>query len=131
MTEADATREMTVNARELDRAFSEEETPTARSVFDFVGRELDPSRAAARPRSSRARSSVDWILPLDAVPFLGIARADLEWVDLSPAAIHLVLRLDGVSTMTRLLEGAGHSLRELVCELRDLVQQGIVRFRAA
>ena len=128
----DPTLRISIDARAMDRRAAEafgDEPPTTPAPFPAV----DPFAsvdfeilADDAPPASR----VDWILPADFVPFLRVARAELGWQKLSPLASRILLRVDGASAMADLVHRMDDAAGEVVRELRELVQRGLVGFRA-
>jgi hypothetical protein len=125
----DPTLKIDLDAKAMDRShavdeWSREEPPTSPGPFaavDFALLDSEPELPAAR---------VDWILPADFVPVLRVPRAELAWKRLTPLASRILMRVDGALATNELLARMADPIEDVVRELRDLVQRGLVGFRA-
>jgi hypothetical protein len=107
---------------ELDLADGDRPTtPAPFAALDFALLAADAPLPPAR---------VDWILPADFVPILRVSRAALSWQRLSPLALQVLLRVDGAASTAELLGGLDDPAADVLRELRELVQRGLVGFRA-
>jgi hypothetical protein len=125
MADHDPTLKIAIDARAMDRraaAFDDDEPPTTPAPFpvlDFAPHEA-PLPAAR----------VDWILPADFVIVLRVARAELAWEKLTPLAARILMRVDGASATAELLTRMDDAAEDVVRELRELVQRGLLGFRS-
>jgi hypothetical protein len=123
----DPTLRISIDAKAMDRkavdAFEDEHatSPNPFAGVDFSFLTGEAPRPAAR---------VDWILPADFIPVLRVPRADLVWQKLTPLASRILMRVDGILATSELLGRMDDAAADVVRELRELVQRGLVGFRA-
>ena len=135
MGKDDPTLRISIDAKAMDRLAAEqfgEEPPTTPAPFPAA---RDPFASVdfdmlAEVVGELPAAPVDWILPADFVPVLRVPRADLGWQKLSPLASRILMRVDGASPTADLVHRMDEEAAKVVRELRELVQRGLVGFRA-
>ena len=90
-----------------------------------VRRRVDVSITFAE--ETPTRPVVPALVPLDAVPALAVARAEVPWDDLGSLATQLLLRVDGMACAMAIVTGAGATPREAARELATMVARGLLR----
>jgi hypothetical protein len=98
-----------------------------------VGLEPDHPRGRALHRQARQAllDSLYRVLPPEAVPELSGPRVRLAHARLDPREVHLAVRLDGRSSVARLVSSAAYGELETLRLLHRLLRSGFLRLRPA
>ena len=81
------------------------------------------------PKTARALASapVHALAPLDAVPFLAVARELIPWHELDELSTHLLLHVDGEACTMKIVTGTAVTPSEGARILASLARRGLVR----
>jgi hypothetical protein len=71
------------------------------------------------------------LVPLDVVPVLAVADAEVPWDELSELAMQLVTRIDGRTHAMSLVTGTSASPNACIRELAALADRGLVRWSSS
>jgi hypothetical protein len=92
---------------------------------------VDARMLALCVEDSQRASDVDALVPLDAVPTLAVAEAQVPWSELGERATQLVKRVDGNARTMDIVTGLPFAPSDAARELADLARRGIVHLRVA
>ena len=84
---------------------------------------------ADEPKTARALGSVPVhaLAPLDAIPFLTVARELIPWHELDELSTHLLLHVDGEACTMKIVTGTAVTPSEGARILAALARRGLVR----
>jgi hypothetical protein len=110
------------------------EVVTVRPPFDPQEFARQSERATLPPPATTSDApelvsgTMEVFLPVESISVLEliVAREDLEWFDLPPAAHKLLEHVDGTTSFDVVCERAGIVLDEVLDLVEDLMRQGIV-----
>jgi len=105
---------------DVARAFGDE-MPTAPGA---PSHEVLASLAAEGLREAAEMSA---FVPLDALPALAVAEADVPWSQLGSLAVEVLRRIDGAKSAMWIVTGLGAAPKDGVRVLASLVCRGLVR----
>jgi hypothetical protein len=87
-----------------------------------------PSTPRKRETVPPSKGGVTGLIPLDVVPVLAVAHAEVPWHELSELATQLVTRMDGRTDAMSLVTGTAATPNACIRELAALADRGLVRW---
>ncbi len=99
-----------------------EESPTRPAQDDVRALSAWPEAQGVR-----AGEEVQALVPLDIVPVLAVARAEVPWSDLGELAQQLLRRVDGATSTMTIVTGTTATPSEGARELAALTRRGLLR----